>query len=92
MTDTTRARTQITALATELKNFLKAEKDSPGALFMAGAANGLLTAVRILDGATAEQAMESMEGDLAAVIGRMVVDGQIAVMPTTTSRQQGDGA
>lgn len=82
MTDT-RARTYIKALAGEIQGFLKASPHdkSEAAVFMVGVVNGLATAVRILDGATAEEAFEALESQIATAIGRLYLGGQLDLMP-----------
>jgi hypothetical protein len=75
-----RAREHIAALATEMRGALTddgGDDGSPATMFMSGAINGLVMAVRILGGATGEQALESVETALATVVGRMYLTGQM---------------
>jgi hypothetical protein len=87
MTNQARALTHIAALAEEMKNTLDPTDTSPAMLFVSGAINGLAMAKRIIDGGTAEQAMEALEANVAAVVGRMYLAGQ---MPPVQPKPTGD--
>lgn len=73
-----KARTEIKALADVGKELTDTAPDGdPAALFMAGMLSGLAMAVKIADGATAEQQLEELETRLATAVGRAYLAGQI---------------
>jgi hypothetical protein len=76
-TDTSRARRHITALAEEAQKTIQPDATDPGSLFMSGVVNGLAMAKRILDGATAEQALGALETSVATIVGRAHLAGQL---------------
>lgn len=76
-----RARTHIKALATEAKTLTEGTTGTPAMPFGSGMLTGLAAAVQILDGDTAEAAMETIVQRLATVIGNAVLDGQLPAQP-----------
>lgn len=73
--DPARSKVHIKAIADEFQREFLNTTDSddavnPSELFASGMLAGLATAVRIFDGATAEQALEAMDRDLATAHAR----------------------
>jgi hypothetical protein len=90
----TRARTHIKALATELQATATEAPDTPEhvKLFFSGLVVGLATAVRVLDGDSAEKAGEFMETQMWAGIGKALLEGKItAPAPGLTDEARGGG-
>ncbi|MFI0530291.1 hypothetical protein ACH3XX_09605 [Streptomyces scabiei] len=80
-----RARTHIKALATEAKTLTEGTTGTTAMAFGSGMLTGLAASVQILDGDSAEAAMETIVQRLAAVIGNAYVDGTLQPKPTTAT-------
>ena len=76
-----RARTHIKALAEVIKPHAVEGDDSPGHFFITGVFGGLALAIKILDGATAEEALDQMDTHLAAAVGRAFLNGNLPAPP-----------
>ncbi|MDX3831364.1 hypothetical protein [Streptomyces europaeiscabiei] len=77
-----RARTHIKALATEAKTLTEGTTGTTAMPFGSGMLTGLAAAVQILDGGTAEAAMETIVQRLEASIGKAYLDGQLPAQPS----------
>lgn len=76
MTDRTdRARIHIKAVAEEMAAAQSPDDPERTQLFTSGMLCGLATAVRIIDGDTAEDAMGRIVTDLAAAVGHAYLNG-----------------
>lgn len=76
-----RARTHIKALATEAKTLTEGTAGTPAMAFGSGMLTGLAASVQILDGDSAESAMETIVQRLEASIGKAYLDGQLPAQP-----------
>jgi hypothetical protein len=76
-----RARNHIKALAQETKHQLDQPTDPAIAMFLSGIVSGLAAAVQILDGGTAESALETMYQRLTAAVGQAYLDGKLGQQP-----------
>ncbi|MGW2170378.1 hypothetical protein ACWC1C_07580 [Streptomyces sp. NPDC001705] len=70
-------RTHITALLTDLKEQRPDQLAQPAGLFISGMLTGLAASVQVLDGATAEETLETINGRLEATIGRAYLNGTL---------------
>ncbi|MEW2451234.1 hypothetical protein AB0896_27375 [Streptomyces parvulus] len=70
-------RTHIKALLTELKEQRPDQLAQPAGLFISGMLTGLAASVQVLDGATAEETLETVNGRLEATIGRAYLNGTL---------------
>ncbi|GGJ81853.1 hypothetical protein GCM10011583_11640 [Streptomyces camponoticapitis] len=85
---TERARTHIKAIVQELKDAATPGDESTAAVFVSGMLAGLAISVQILDGQTAEQAMQQMVGSLETAVGKAYLDG---TLPAPGSEKQDAG-
>ncbi len=80
---TNHARTHIKAMAQALKEELQEippeqlAQQPTGALFLSGILTGLAAGVQVLDGGTAEQAMETIHTNLETAVGRAYLNGTL---------------
>lgn len=77
-----RTRTHIKTLMQELKAHQPDKLAQPAGLFMSGMLTGLAAAVQILDGGTAEAAMEATAHRLEAAVGRAYLNGTLPEQPS----------
>ncbi|MFF9043306.1 hypothetical protein [Streptomyces parvulus] len=71
------ARTHIKALLTELKQQPPEQLAQPAGLFISGMLTGLAASVEVLNGATAEQVLENVNGKLESAVGRAYLNGTL---------------
>lgn len=81
-----RARTHIAALITELKHQITTPAAAPAQIFISGMLTGLASSVDVLNGGTAEAAIEHVGERLAAAVGRAYLDGKL---PARSDEEQG---
>lgn len=79
-----RVRTHITAMIEVLKEEPPEQLAQPAGLFISGMLTGLAASVQVLDGGTAEQAMEAVPARLEASIGRAYLNGTLPGTPPKT--------
>ncbi|CAL9598641.1 hypothetical protein [Streptomyces sp. enrichment culture] len=79
-----RPRTHIRAMIEVLKEEPPEQLAQPAGLFISGMLTGLAASVQILDGGTAEQAMEAVPTRLEAAIGRAFLNGTLPSTPART--------
>ncbi|MFF9269119.1 hypothetical protein [Streptomyces rochei] len=90
---TNRARTHIKAMAQTLKEELQEippeqlAQQPTGALFLSGIITGLAASVQVLDGGTAEQAMETIQTNLETSVGRAYLNGTLPAPAPDTDKQ-----
>ncbi|WP_435218372.1 hypothetical protein [Streptomyces sp. bgisy034] len=84
-----RARTHIKAAAGTIKAQCPEQLAQPAGLFMSGMLTGLAASVEILDGGTAEGALENVNTRLAAAVGEAYLAGTLPARPAVaeTDRQ-----
>jgi hypothetical protein len=76
--DQARIRDDIKALANEGKRMLDQLNDAPGPqTYVSGFLGGLLVAGRLVDGDSAEKALEFFEDQLNAWIGKAYLEGKL---------------
>lgn len=75
-----RTRAHIKAVIQEMKRQTDGS-GSPAQVFISGMLTGLTTAIRIMDGATAEDALETVVTQLTAPIGRAYLSGDLPDRP-----------
>ncbi|MBP5930169.1 hypothetical protein F3K39_19060 [Streptomyces sp. LBUM 1479] len=80
-----RARTHIKALLTEAKTLTEGTAGTPAMAFGGGMLTGLAAAVQVLEGGTAEAAMETIVQRLEAAIGKAYLDGTLPDRPPATA-------
>ncbi|MFH8405506.1 hypothetical protein ACH4FX_12135 [Streptomyces sp. NPDC018019] len=71
-----RTRAHLKAVTQEMKRQTD-DSGSSAQVFISGILTGLATAVRIMDGATAEDALETVDTQLAAAVGRAYLSGDL---------------
>lgn len=76
-----RARTHIKALATEAKVLTEGTAGATAMAFGSGMLTGLAASVQVLDGDSAEAAMETIVRRLEASIGKAYLDGSLPPTP-----------
>ncbi|MCF2130158.1 hypothetical protein L1I79_27550 [Strepomyces sp. STD 3.1] len=79
-----RPRTHIKAMIEVLKEEPPEQLAQPAGLFISGMLTGLAASAQILDGGTAEQAMEAVPARLEASIGRAYLNGTLPATPPKT--------
>ncbi|MFG2679216.1 hypothetical protein [Streptomyces sp. NPDC048392] len=79
-----RERTHIKAMIEVLKEETPKQLVQPAGLFISGMLTGLAATVQVLDGSTAEQAMEAIPTKLEAAIGRAFLSGTLPTAPPKT--------
>ncbi|MDT0567887.1 hypothetical protein RM704_10465 [Streptomyces sp. DSM 3412] len=82
-----RARTHIKALLTEAKVLTEGTAGTTAMAFGSGMLTGLAASVQILDGGTAEAAMETIVQRLEASIGTAYLDGSLPPTPSPARDQ-----
>ena len=89
MTDpTARARTHIKAIVEVLRDAQTPGDPAHTHLFMSGLLTGLATGLRIVDGESAEAALERVDTQMAAAVGRAYLSGGL---PIPTAKEATDG-
>lgn len=84
-----RARAHIKAMADEMR--APGPTDGTTAqLFVSGMLTGLLSSIRILDGSTAEDAMEKVADQMAAAVGRAYLVGALPAAQETAAATPAD--
>ncbi|MFF0597893.1 hypothetical protein [Streptomyces antibioticus] len=86
-TSADRARRHIKAVADEIKHQLE-DAPTPTQMFLSGMLSGLAASVEILDGGTAEGAMEAMVQRLSAAIGEAYLAGKLPPQPETVAAER----
>lgn len=79
-----RARTHIKAVIEALKETTSTPAAAVPQVFISGMLTGLVSSVEILDGGTAEKALESVNTRLAAAIGEAYLAGNLPTQPPAT--------
>ncbi|WP_216588563.1 hypothetical protein [Streptomyces brasiliscabiei] len=84
-----RARTHIKALVAEAKFLTEGTAGTPVMAFGSGMLTGLAASVQVLDGGTAEAAMETIVQRLEAAVGKAYLEGTLPPKPPAPATRPG---